>query len=41
MSEAKFANSMNAFQRNLAKNFDYKPLKFIAQSSKTNYFTAE
>ena len=41
MSEAQFSSFMTAFRRELAKPFDSKPLRFLAQPSQTNYFTAE
>ncbi|MGB6295145.1 MAG: hypothetical protein WBF90_03045, partial [Rivularia sp. (in: cyanobacteria)] len=41
MSEEQFASFMQAFTRELNKPFDSKPLRFLAQPSRTSYFTAQ
>ncbi|MGB3654017.1 MAG: DUF4476 domain-containing protein, partial [Rivularia sp. (in: cyanobacteria)] len=41
MSQQQFARFMQAFTRELNKSFNSDPLKFLAQPSKSNYFTAQ
>lgn len=40
MSQQQFAGFMQAFTRELNKPFHSKPLRFLAQPSRTSYFTA-
>ncbi len=41
MSQEQFASFMEAFKRELNKPFYSKPIRFLAQPSRTSYFTAQ